>query len=89
MSKKLWVAYEALARRFGPTRVSIDGCSDVAHFKGSIRNFSLSKLPFETDLYLTSLKILPSLFTNLMELLKLKLEPLLLIIWKEILLEIH
>jgi hypothetical protein len=36
MSKKLWVAYEALAKRFGPIRVSVEGCFDVDDLKGNI-----------------------------------------------------
>jgi hypothetical protein len=39
MSKKLWVAYEALAKRF-IDKVSIERCSDVADFKGTIGNLN-------------------------------------------------
>ena len=39
MSNKLWVAHHTSARSF-IDKVSIEGCSDVADFKGSIRNFS-------------------------------------------------
>jgi S-formylglutathione hydrolase FrmB len=39
-SQKLWVQYVTPARTFGPTRVSIDGCEDVADFKGIIGNIN-------------------------------------------------
>jgi hypothetical protein len=44
MSQTLWVAHETSNGTFGPTRVSIEGCSDVDDFidilklKGAVRN---------------------------------------------------
>jgi hypothetical protein len=40
MSKKLWVAYETLAKKL-TDKVSIAGCSDVADFKGINDNLKL------------------------------------------------
>ena len=40
MSKKLWIAYQTLAKRFGPTRVSIEGCEYVDDLKGIIENIT-------------------------------------------------
>jgi hypothetical protein len=36
MSQKLWVAHDTPAKRFGPTRVSIQDCEYVDDFKGII-----------------------------------------------------
>ena len=40
MSQKLWVAHATPAKTFGPTRVSIEGCSDVDDFKGIFENIT-------------------------------------------------
>ncbi len=40
---KLWVAHKTPSRIFGPTKVSIEGCSDVDDFKGIIENIFLTK----------------------------------------------
>ena len=52
MSQKIWVAHETPAKTFGPTRVSIDGCSDVDDFLEEIKKKSQLCIPSKTPITL-------------------------------------
>ena len=52
MSQELWVAHEALTKRFGPTRVSIEGCDYIDDFLKEIRKESQLAIPQNTPITL-------------------------------------
>jgi hypothetical protein len=52
MSQKLWVAHATTAKTFGPTKVSIEGCSDVDDFLKEIKKESQLAIPSKTPITL-------------------------------------
>jgi hypothetical protein len=52
MSQKLWVSYVTPAKTFGPTKVSIDGCSDVDDLLNTLYEKPLLSIPSKTPITL-------------------------------------